>query len=346
MKQRQPPSPVRRELPVAEMRKSSPVRRVPKSDDKENVSPSKDLSVTTSKTTRVVSETVRQSPRKKLSAFVKSTSAKFQSTVMRQSDGITDDEQDVDELSQAEMFKEVVKPKVVTKSKQIAIKAKKTLTEDESEGEEEAKEVILPKKKGGILSRAKITNEKKVSVTSSKRKSDSRTEEAQMKEMEHDVQQTPMIPTKKKKSKTEIVRAVEENDESMDAEATPVVKPKSKQVTASRLVEETTKTPVIRSKKRKEDVERRESIEASTSVGKRSSVVAAGEEELPKKKRKRILKQTTNITNNFLNCNGDEEGGLDPELNLPLQLSPLKGAPTSSTTLGTRGGASNRLYGR
>jgi hypothetical protein len=313
---------------VGETQKSSPSQRI-RERNKENVAPIKASAVTASKSTRTVSETLRQSPRK-ISAFVKSTSARIQSSVMRQSDGISDDEQEEET------------PKVVAKSKQVAAKVKRKASiqkdEDESEVEKEVMEASMPKKKAGILSRAKTTTEKKVTATSSKRKSDSREEEQRSMDLSQDVQQTPMILAKKKKGKLEIERA----DESLDAEATPVVKPKSGKLAAPEPVEEATKTPVIRSKKRKEDTEG-----TSTSVIKRVDAIEEADNGVQKKKKRRILKQNTNIANGFLNINGDGEGGLDPELNLPLQLSPLKGnAPTSSiTSLGTRG-AANRVFGR
>jgi hypothetical protein len=337
LKQRQLSSPVRKEVPVAARQKSSPARRM-ETSDKENVSPSKGQAASSSKATRVVSETVRQSPRKKLSAFVRSTSAMIHSTVRRQSDGMSQDEQENDEYEEVVVMK---KAKAVTKGKQAGLKAKRKEPVSEellenSDEEVEKEAAVVPKKKAGILSRAKITSDKSVAPISSKRKSDSRDDEAKMTEMERDVQKTPMIPAKKKKGKAEIVRAAK-GDQSLDVDATRIIKPKAKQQAAAKLFEDTTKTPMLLSKKRKEDVQSGETLTDNL-----KSV-----EDEPKKKRKRILKQSTNVATNFFNPNGDAEGALDPELNLPLQLSPCKkDQPSTSTALGSRGAAASRIFGR
>ncbi|PWN32448.1 uncharacterized protein FA14DRAFT_157167 [Meira miltonrushii] len=68
----------------------------------------------------------------------------------------------------------------------------------------------------------------------------------------------------------------------------------------------------------------------------------------PRKKKRKLLKAGANVAGDFLNWKGDADGALNPELNLPMELSPLKQGeeqrPGSGLNM-TSGGA-QKVFGR
>lgn len=321
LKQKQAQSSARSVALEIEARKSSPVRTV-RNNDKENISPVKSRADPKSKDKKVISETVRQSPRKKLTALVKSTSAKFQSSVSRTSDSITEEDLEQDN----NLYKEARKVTSLKGNKKDAKSKQAETVEENSHVDEMEVEETIPKKKTSILSRAKKSTGKM--TAQSTRRSE---EQARIVETELETQQTPVIAARKSKGKVQPVVAEESVEEASFVNATPIVKPKVKKVAAANL-EETAKV----TKKRGAIVEEQADVEDSIEP-------ISSEDGVQKKKKRRILKQNTNIANGFLD--GNVSGDLDPKLNLPLQLSPIKGA-APSTSLGTRGGASGRIFGR
>lgn len=68
----------------------------------------------------------------------------------------------------------------------------------------------------------------------------------------------------------------------------------------------------------------------------------------PRKKKRKLLKAGANVAGDFLNWKGDADGALDPQLNLPMELSPLKPGEEGRTGNGlniTSGGA-QKVFGR
>jgi len=222
--------------------------------------------------------------------------------------------------------------------------------------EEEEPELLKPKKKTGILSRPKKTAN---TTTTSKERGAKKAEKSgnRQRQIDSDIIQTPMLQSKKRKGKSDFVMPADESDQEMNSIATPFLpvkataaksKAKTKKLEATSREDITiTKTPLLRNKRSSATEDDHETASPSTKAGgnKEAAVVV-----VEKKKKRRMLKHTTNVANNFLNCNGDAEGDLDPKLNLPLQLSPLKGGDPSSSsnpTLGIRSAAAaNRLFGR
>lgn len=183
-------------------------------------------------------------------------------------------------------------------------------------------------KKASILSRAKKAAPKatgKANTHDEEQQEQQQWTEPDQREISRDVQQTPMIPARKKRSHRE-----EEHDEGHDStlNATPFVPAKTTKGRAKKPgAEEASKTMPL--------------LPVNTNT--------ADELAPERKKKRRLLKQNSNVANGFLNCNGDAEGDLDPKLNLPLQLSPIKPSDQHGPTIGGRGAAaaaSNRIFGR
>ena len=179
-------------------------------------------------------------------------------------------------------------------------------------------------KKASILSRAKKAAPKATS------KSNTHDEEQQwnepdQREISRDVQQTPMIRARKRRGLTE-----EEHDEGHDSTLNA--------------------TPFVPAKTTKGRAKKPGTEEVSKTTSRLPVKANPAEEPAPeRKKKRRLLKQNSNVANGFLNCNGDAEGDLDPKLNLPLQLSPIKPSDQHGPTIGGRGAAaaaSSRIFGR
>lgn len=314
----------KRVTPALDTRQNSS-GRFAQDNDKENTSPFKNMADQRSKEKKTFSEAARQSPRKKITALVKSTSAKIHSSVSRRSDSVSEGD-----LEQGDSFYEEARKVSSLKGKQKDTKAKKSeIVEEDHQSEEEMElEEVVPKKKTSILSRAKKSGGK-LAVQATRRSE----EKAAVVETELETQQTPMIAIRKTKAKEQFVLAEEPIEEPSFVNATPIVKTRVKKVAATTIEEKTKGT-----KKRGAMVQEQVEVESS-------SKPISSEDGLQKKKKRRLLKPNNNVANGFLE--GNVSGDLDPKLNLPLQLSPIKGdPPTATSTLGTRGGTSNRIFGR
>ncbi|MCO5588074.1 hypothetical protein L7F22_042029 [Adiantum nelumboides] len=68
----------------------------------------------------------------------------------------------------------------------------------------------------------------------------------------------------------------------------------------------------------------------------------------PRKKKRKLLKAGANVAGDFLNWKGDADGALNPELNLPMELSPLKQGEESrpGNGLNIPTGDAQRVFGR
>jgi hypothetical protein len=355
LRQRKEASPFRSSAAATEIRKSSPSRPA----------------LSQSKAVKNNKADARQSPRKKsaLDASLATSSSLAQAPRRRQASFSDVEESDGNDHMEEELEPPLQPPPVALSKASIKAKASKEKRkeyiseEDEEEGEEEEEEeeykaeIPKGKKKNGILNRAKKVPE--VKNVKGKRLSKAEEEEERRRLMELDVDKTPMLLTKSKK----VVKETYTQESSI--EATPIllnkttakIKTKQKdtkqQQQQQETIEDFSKTPLLPSKRnasgnekgRMQDDDQRGEKEQQS-----GKVVVVAE----KKKKRRMLKQTGNIAHRFLDCNGDAEGDLDPQLNLPLQLSPIKAdsypaTTTTSTTLGTKtatgAGAVNRIFG-
>lgn len=68
----------------------------------------------------------------------------------------------------------------------------------------------------------------------------------------------------------------------------------------------------------------------------------------PRKKKRKLLKPGANIAGDFLNWKGDADGALNPGLNLPMELSPLKQGEEvrSGNGLSITTGGAQKVFGR
>jgi hypothetical protein len=306
------------------------------------------------------------------------TTSTATSRTATQNVGIVYAENDLEEDFEQDLPEEqerIAAPSVALKRKMKAARETPEPYEDGEEVQEYAvKETDPPlvKKKTGILKRARkaagsVPSAKTPAESKAK---DSRKAKKQAEEVDMDMLRTPLVPTKKRNTKVETLITAEEEEEEeegdgeapySDTEATPIVPAKSATATKNKaktkqsqtpldVGEAVSKTPLLRKKRSgaddQEEVAVASTLTSRDPEGKVEKVVA-----VEKKKKRRLMKQTTNIANNFMNCNGDTSGDLNPGLNLPLQLSPIKGDPSSSSnhhpTLGIRSAAAaSRLFGR
>ncbi|UZJ54013.1 hypothetical protein CBS101457_003333 [Exobasidium rhododendri] len=251
-----------------------------------------------------------------------------------------------------------------------------TPVEQEGDGRGKLEQPLL-KRKAGILNRAK----KMAGVTSAKPEGNSKMEGEEVKRKNDtlaDVQKTPLVPAKKRQARADLVVEAEDEEDKededardTDTEATPIVPTKrftatTKNTTKTKKQPKSTedemtvsKTPLVRKKRSlAESVYYQDEKAAAAGVASGSKTgkgkqVSAGTVTtvVEKKKKRRLLKPNSNVANNFMNCNGDTSGDLNPGLNLPLQLSPIKGDPLSSSSnkksaIGSKSAtAASRVFG-